>query len=200
MIFLFIFLSKCQYEIQKKYNAIWLKIFYHNSTSQIFFQNKTEALNCNLFHKYSILNEINNKFLINGKYEFLLEYPELIGYNRWFQTQNPLYQNDNNRIGYSSINLSWTGKYWEGLGLSNNEGTFLDGSNYLNYWWYSIGSINSDGGLNKFPGPAISNTIGYYVSYVYLWIRIDGTQFQIYSNFYQFNFKFFLNLIIFLFL
>ena len=190
MFFFFCIFLNSSYEIKEFNNAKWLKIFYHNSSSQIYFLNKQEALNCKTFHKYSILGEINNKFLINNKFEFLLEYPEILGFNRWTQSANPILQNDFSNLGYQGINISWSGQYWGGLALSSDEGTFLDGSISHIRWFYAIGCYTNTWYIGKFPGPATSSTY-FPVSYCYLWIRIDGTKFQINSQSKKSIFKIF---------
>ena len=194
----FVFFSICfsNYEIINKYNAKWLKVFYHNSSSKIFFLNSEEALNCNTFHKYSILNEINNNFLINNKFEFLLEYPELIGYNRWVQSTNPINQADSTIPGYNGIHIDWPGLSWGGLARSSSIYTLLDGNIGLLNWYFAVGSYTYESAPNKFPGPVI-NTNYLYVSYCYLYIRIDGTKFQIQSNYQKNPFPQFKFLIIF---
>ena len=184
----FVYFSFCysNYEIINKYNAKWLKIFYHNSSSQIFFKNSEEALNCNTFHKYSILNEINNNFLINNKFEFLLEYPELNGYNRWVQNTNPINQTDSIIPGYNGIHIDWSGVSWGGLARSSSIHTLLDGS--TNSWYFAIGAFTYQPTPDKFPGPVIGTNY-LFVSYCYLYIRIDGTKFQFQSNSQNFSFS-----------
>ena len=177
MFYFFFVFSKSFYEIKELYNAKWLKIFFHNSSNQTYFHNKQEALNSKSFQKFSILGEINNNFLNNNKFEFLLEYPEIIGYNRWTQVANPILQNDYSELGYEGINISWSGEYWGGLALSSVTDSFLDGSIFHSFWFYSIGCYSGWWSSNKFPGPATSST-RYAVSLCYLWIRIDGTNFQ----------------------
>ena len=184
---MFLFFLLSYYEIKYQYNAVWLKVFFHNSSSQIFFKNSSEALNSNTFHKFSILNEINNNFLINKKFEFLLEYPEVSGYNRWVQSINPIYQSDSTITGYLGIHISWSGRFWGGLSLGSGGYSFLDGSIRRPDWWFAIGSYISYGEINKYPGPAVSESSSSWhtVSICYLWIRIDGTKFKFESKPYK---------------
>ena len=170
-------------EIKRSYDATWLKIFYHNSSNQCFFANQNEALKCDTFQKFSILGDINENFLINGKYEFLLEYPEVIGYNRWVQNVNPIFQSDSSIPGYFGIQISWNTNYWGGLTKSSRSTwTLLDGSVGHSDWFYAIGSYVAYG-PSQFPGPNRA------VSLCYLWIRVDDTKYKIPSNLYQ-KFKF----------
>ena len=50
--------------------------------------NETEVHYIRSKHKYSLLNLINEDFLINGVYEFHLEYPQIPSYIRFNQTTN----------------------------------------------------------------------------------------------------------------
>ena len=185
-----IFLSLISYEIISKYNAKWLKIFYHYSGEGDSFKNKSEALKCNEKNKYSILNEINEIFLINNKFEFLLEYPELIGYNRWLQSSNPIFQQDSNALGYEGIDISWNVRNWCGLTLSSWTDSLLDGSHYDTWWFYAVGVYNLYSS-NRFPGPDIA------INEINLWIRIDGSKFNYFnSNLFKKNFKYFFNYLI----
>ena len=173
---------------QIKNNKNWLKIFYHNSSNGIYFNNLNETLNCNTEFKYSILYKINSSFKINGKFEFLLEYPELFpNYNHWTQVKNPLETfeiiDGNNDLGYEPIHIDWDAQYWGGLITSSRtSNTLLDGSVGNIKWHYSIGAINKDY-YPKFPGPGI------YIHEVILWIRIPN--FINSKNYQKFNFKIF---------
>ena len=182
MLFLLFQLISSKYEIKYLYNAKWLKIFFHNSSNQNFFLNQFEVLNCNSINKYSILNEINEKFKINNKFEFLLEYPNIIGYNRWVQNLNPINQTGSIVEGYEKIETSWEGPYWGGLAISSATTLcFIDGAVSKPDWWFVIGAYQSWGSTITFPGPRFNNPSDTYiaVSSTYLWIRIDGTNFDL---------------------
>ena len=153
-----------------EFNTLWLKIFHHKSFNNKYFKNSEEALKSNTSDLYSILYKINDSFKIGNYYEFLLEYPNHNGYNRWKQIQNPLEIIEKNDelpvLGYTPINITWNGLYWGGLVKSSYGSSLLDGStNAQNYWWYAIGSyLPYKGGI---PGPA--NII---VQETILWIKI----------------------------
>ena len=172
MIFLFFLIF---YITKDLYNAKWLKIFYHNSTGGIYFSNISHALKSDLPQLYSILGEINDNFKINGYFEFLLEYPEYSGYNRWKQQinpkDNPEFPNQQ-AIGYQEVSCSWKGQYFGGLVRSSRfSWTLLDGSTGYDNWYYAIGiyAPPSIYCYPKFPGPE-----GSYVFEAYLWIRINN--------------------------
>ena len=164
------FLSNNTY---KRYdNAYWMLIFYHNSSAGEFFLNEEEALFCHENHKFSILSHINDSYKFKGKFEYLLEYPELEGTNRWRQTNNPLFENENNSTyveGYESVNISFTSNGWSGLAKSTSINTLLDGSRLHNQWYYAIGAYNvSFSGIGPWlPGP------GMRVYICKLWIRVN---------------------------
>jgi len=166
--------QESHHEIVQKYGSTWLKVFYHDSTGENYFNNKDQGKYSFDVKKYSILSDINASFLINGLYEFLLEYPETPGYNRWRQKFDPLHSQENGVVaeGYDPIHISWTAYNWGGMFLHQNDRTLVDGC-YDGYWWYSLGTINNHY-KPGFPGP------GFAVTKCYMWVRIDGSSFQYY--------------------
>ena len=174
------------YEIKSTYDAHWLKIFYHNSSNGVYFNNSNDSIFIDTKQKYSILQKIDDSFKYNNKFEFLLEYPELSGYNRWRQNINPI--NDIEKLGispangYEPVQISWNLSIWGGLVKSIYTCSLLDGSVGATTWWFSIGCYYGCWTGEKFPGP---NSIE--VTQVYLWIRIkDFDPFQKISCKYPF--------------
>ena len=178
-------------------NKRWLKIFYHNVTGgeQFYFQSDEEALWSHTPQKYSILGLISDKFKINEYYEFLLEYPEIKGFNDWKQKIFPKDVDESKNIesGYTcdsseGCSCSWTGKFWKGLSRSYlSYLTFLDGSYNNENWWYSIGAKQGHANRIAFPGPVYEGyRDGKHVYEVVLWIRCSD---KIYSNFFCINYS-----------
>ena len=163
-------------------NRRWILVFYHNfSSDKDLFKNKTEALLTNQENKFSILGKIKPSFRINGRYEFLLEYPGIEGYfNHWSQTKNPVNAKPNEENGYKPINVSWEGLSWHGLSLSSSEGTLIDGSPYSGGWFYSIGLMknwfNMIPSFVDFPSLPEKEKEKYRTTQVKLWIRIYSEQ------------------------
>ena len=154
----------------------WLKVFYHDSSTSSFFSSYSEALSSKTQYKYSIIGEIDSKYQFNGKYEFLLEYPGIDGYNRWRQTYNPKDNPETSgqaAIGYEGVNISFPGRFWGGLVRSTNSNTAFEGSAGHANWWFAIGCYNPEVSPNLFPGPALSDTQYITVTKVFLWVRID---------------------------
>ena len=163
--------------------ARWARIFYHNNKQgTVFFTSLAECKNIQTEDKYSRLGLLDSgdTYKINGKYEFLLEYPiDAPGqYNRWRQTNAP--QNEyiaratagGQVTGYEAVHIDWTANYWGGLerfqeNASAFSTTWLDGSCGHGNWFYAIGAATSHGrGI-----PSYSST----ADVVELWIRIpDG--------------------------
>jgi len=154
-------------------------IFYHNSTGGVFFDSFSEAMNCDKDSRYSIFSLISHSFLTEGYYEFLLEYPETVGFNHWRQSLLPWNDNEvlgNKAQGYQGISISWNKNSWGGLVLSNNYfqpqnnmSTLLDGSAGTNDWWFSIGCVNPTIFFYPmYPGPGVT------INTTYLWLRIDN--------------------------
>jgi len=166
----------CVSETQIKHGCRWLKVFYHDSSTGIYFSSLSDALSCNTSYKFSILGSIDGQYQINGKFEFLLEYPDVEGYNRWKQTLNPKDNPESNgkqATGYEGISISFPGRYWGGLVKSSDPGTVFDGSAGNVNWWFAIGCKSSSWKPKLFPGPAISYTELIPVSKVILWVRND---------------------------
>jgi len=183
MILLYLFSICVCDEIKYAHGCVWLKIFYHDSTGGVFFTSYTEGESTNQPQKFSILKTIDDRFKYNNKFEFLLEYPEVSGYNRWRQSLNPLYDNEvanQKATGYEPISISWTGEYWGGLVRTTlSSASFpclIDGSAGNERWWYAIGLISPQFSPN-IPGPSYatsSNSI--LLKKVKLWVRIDNTK------------------------
>ena len=155
-----------------KLNCFWQLLYYHDYTTAMCWNSFDEAKNSLKKDKYSILYSLNEKYKINGEYEFLLEYPELTGYNHWCQTSSPLEEKETdsdgkqNATGYRVIQNSWTGEYFGGLVLSSNAQCLIDGSTYHSNTWYSIGRTEEYyGGV---PGPCKT------VQKTQLWIRVSN--------------------------
>ena len=167
-----------EYKIFDK--KIWAKIFYHNSQGYVFFTEEEAKFNIGDSKKFSLLKDID---LFKGTlpyYEFLLEYPELPGYQHWIQKTNPLLLTDVDDESYfKCINCSWE-TYFRGLFYSTDSPpkTFLEGDTRHNAdWRFAIGAYQAKQG-SKIPGPPTSLTDGNDVYEVRLWIRT-----QIHSSF-----------------
>jgi len=161
------------YETKNQYDCIWLKIFYHNSVGGVFFSNFSHGMFSLEPNLYSIFSLITDDFRIDGKFEFLLEYPGSSGYNRWRQSFLPWNNNEvsgKKAEGYENIYITWSGSDWGGLVKSNNGYglyTLIDGSAGKNLWHYAIGCISTRYSP-RFPGPN-----GGTVLECRLWIRMS---------------------------
>ena len=161
-------------------NKMWLLLFRHDMhEKEIYFSNENEFLFSNTKEKFSILGTLDDSFLINQKFEFLLEYPDVEGFNIWTQTINPLNAIPEQSNGYVPVKESFTENSWNGLSRSSSVNSFLDGSPTNETWFYAIGLKGS--WLEKsIPGPydlgqdKYSNNLAKYATYeVKLWIRIN---------------------------
>ena len=130
----------------QKYNASWLLLNYLNlNVKYEAWESLDEAKLSFKPYRYSILSYLTDKYKINGEFEFLLEYPEHNGYNRWYQTSNPLQENETvlstskKAEGYRPHTITWEDNYWGGLVSSSYDNVLLDGSTYHGYTFYSIG-------------------------------------------------------------
>lgn len=190
-------------EIIQKHNATWLKVFYHNSKSgTVLFLNNAEALHCETVDKFSVLDELENFRGKDGKFEFLLEYPDDYPneYNRWKQIDNPatvqdvaVSDPDSVQVnGYEEIHIDWNGRFWNGLRLSTNTYTLIDGSIGSDYWWYAIGANRTHTNGNDetgIPGPSLVPGKGTnidstpVIGRINLYVRLDNID----NNFNEFK-------------
>ena len=158
-------------------NFAWILVFYHNTTSGNYYnKNNNEVLHCKSKYKFSILGKLND-FKMNDGFEFLLEYPELSGYNHWYQSSNPVFSStvDN----YRNISISWNASSWYGLAKSNEAtATLIDGS--PTSWHYPIGVYYDWRERSKsLPGPyACSTRYQCEIHEVFLWTRVSNEKIQ----------------------
>ena len=155
---------------KEAYSAKWARIFYHNNKSGtvLFSSDKNEFLHCHTTDKISDLWALERFRGPDGKFELLLEYENISGYNRWKQTSD--FTKTTSIIGYEGINISWTGNNWGGLALSqDSSSTWVDGSPNSGggNWWYAIGCKAKHEG--SIPGPAAVTPYPFS-----LWVRTDN--------------------------
>ena len=169
----------------------WLKVVYHNSTNEVFFdKEKNEQLFIITREKYSILKYLDKIYRYNlNEYEFLLEYPNEEDiedeFNWWKQTKNPTESRHETDIGYEPINISWPGAYFGGLYLNENDrgtsASFLKGSNSSKFAHYAICAYHNYTYWNTFAGPKFESSTNpdkynqTFAKEVKLWIRIADT-------------------------
>ena len=144
-------------------------LFHHNTNKASLFTSKEEGMKVFDYNKgkYSIIYSLNSLYKIKGKYEFLLEYPELHKSNQWRQTHNPLHEQPAGKeaTGYDPINITMNNNLWGGLFRHGSPNVALLVGSYTSWWYFAIGAI-SDTYKPCFPGPDTSRKI------VYLWVKM----------------------------
>ena len=168
------FINQGLFYYTKNYEATWLLLNYINLNEKYEPWSSFDEANLSFKpYRYSILGLLSDKHKINSEYEFLLEYPEHNGYNRWYQELNPLYDIETapgtasqTAKGYRKHTLSWEDNYFSGLKRSCYSTPFLDGTRNSDYNFYSIGRID----LYKNYGLCSYIEIKTYISI--LWVRI----------------------------
>ena len=165
--------------------SLWARVFYHNCKEGAdLFTSLAQIKNVNTDTKYSKLSSLSNYKFSDGKYEFLLRYPNLSAtqYNRWKQTNNPCDEfittttaGDGTATGYTAVHIDWTGLYWGGLTRQNSDvntitDTYLSGSVGHDNWFYALGATSSWGiGIPAYlSGQNYANW-----GSVELWVRIN---------------------------
>ena len=166
-------------QLSRKYGALWQLIFYHDISGGLF--NNETALCNNEPKKFSTIGMITADFQHGGYYEYLLQYPEVPGYNRWKQKiaiADTTMEQKSDDIGYKKVHIDFGKLDWGGLSRSLSTCcTVFDGSpgigNANNWYWYAIGSTAYYSQKKLIPGPGNDEyPDGYTVNYVYLWIRV----------------------------
>lgn len=146
-------------------DATWLRVFHHNNLGgKELWDAISQAENSyDVLHRQSILSYLDNYKGKDG-FEFLLEYSDLNGYNRWIQSTNPLKSADVR--GYEVVSITWNASNWRGLAKSTSGKALLDGSPGNN-WFYAIGATTNFNGGIPGPGQAVTGSVD-------LWVRIDN--------------------------
>ena len=168
-------------EIKTFEGAEWAKVFEHNNHGgTILFSDVNEALHSETVDKYSRLYLLDSLENINGKYEFLLQYPDDAPalYNRWIQKNNPCNEYVTTTStgadfaeGYETVHIDWTSHFWGGMTRQNQSETsigncYLSGSVGHTNWFFAIGAHNKHGaGIPSYDSTA---------NRVQLWVRIDN--------------------------
>ena len=160
--------------VKYKLGVNWQLIFFHNSTGRVFFEkNSSDLLFCNKSQQFSNLGILTNNYKTKGFFEFLIEYPEINFIIHWKQKKNPVKASSN--VGFVPLRVDNNTAKFNGLALSSATSlTFLDGNIGSGDWHYAIGSYESWGGSERFPGPLLYNEDNnfYGISLVYMYVRI----------------------------
>ena len=166
-------------EIGKFNDSFWLKLFFHNCSGNVKFQDEREALHVNTEQKYSILGDINANMKTKGKYEFILEYPDNV-YYQWRQSSNPIkeieIEGKNEADGFEPIHqgsnqMNISGLVKTTIKIDNNyTNSFLNGEPGNGLWHFAVGMYK-----DTQPGFLNSDIPGYPngVKYETLWVKID---------------------------
>ena len=165
--------------------SLWARVFYHNCKEGAdLFTSLAQIKSVNTDTKYSKLSSLSNYKFSDGKYEFLLRYPNLSAtqYNRWKQTNSPCDEfittttaGTGTATGYTAVHIDWTEQYWGGLTRQNSDAstitnTYLSGSVGHVNWYYALGATSSWGiGIPAYlSGQDYANW-----GSVELWVRIN---------------------------
>ena len=145
--------------------ATWLRLFHHNVKKNVYWDSIAQSMidgGYDSLYKQSILYSLASFKNKNNEYEFLLEYSDLGGYNRWIQSSNPIEATEN-VAGYKAIKTTWNADSWYGLATSSSGNAKLDGTKGNNYY-YGIGLLK--------PYPVYSKI--YSKESTDLWVRVDN--------------------------
>lgn len=164
--------------IKFQHNALWARIYYHNSKSGTVFFSDSDWLKTKQEDKESYLYYLENLKNENNEFELLLQTNETKLYNRWKQTND--FTKPEKREGYIPIHIDFPGRdeaIFGGFRLTNSNATFIDGSLGSNWWFAICPKRKNQIGTPTFP---FTDTKGI----TELWIRIDNIKknFKMYKN------------------
>ena len=107
-------------------NSDWIEVVYHYNANgtKLFDKNVDLAANVvNDNYKFSLLSQLGS-LATNGTYEFILQYTDRNGVQRWSQTSNPA--TSTTVSGYTAISTGLgTSQGWAGLARSSSTGNTL---------------------------------------------------------------------------
>ena len=151
-------------------DAKWVMIFHHKYPSGGLFSDE-ECLKSLHKHKFNVIGSINDRFKINSKYYFLIEYPSRGDYLQWEQSKEITHDESVDATVYNESFISFYG-----LGSSYDTAkTCYDGTpgdHKTDQWWYSIGTKNGYNSTVAIPGPcSVRECIP--LNEVNLWIKFD---------------------------
>ena len=174
--------QKNGYQILEINCTQWIRIFHHHST-KLFDKNKERAKEQIFFINegalFSVLGYIDEKFQIDGVFNFLFhfpnDYPE--DYFYFNQSSNPFTSTTVSHFSNKVIldHCEYINKVeckFTGLAISTSEYTYLDANSHSAYYWFSIGqNANYQNKIGSIPGPPCNDeNLG--VSTTNLWMRI----------------------------
>lgn len=147
--------------------ATWLRIYHFNNLNgTIYWDARAQVLSStgyNSIHKKSLLDYLD-KFLMNNKYELLLEYPEYSNtkYIRWTQTSD--FTESSTISGYKLVKNTFNTSNFNGLKLSGTTNALVTTGDNKHY---EIGSYNNGStGVYGFNDELIGSSVD-------LWVRIQ---------------------------
>ena len=175
-------------------NNVFLKVFEHKNLPSVYFNDSSEVLHSDISDKYSILSELSDSERDSDfKFTFVLYYPELLTYNYWQQSNNPINETDKvtsgnslyNVTGYRPIRLLANRQYnsctFGGLLLSSLQAyTYLDGCPGGNNWFFSIGRYHSID--SRWPHYYLMPSNDLAVSEVSLWVKVSKNKFELFDS------------------
>ena len=198
-------IQRLQNRYYKVFNeTIWILLLRQNSEDNIPFSSLNDAMYSPHDDKrYSILSTINNnshQLRVDGKFEFLIEYPGYHkGYNQWRQTNYLLEETDTDNyvLGFeelhTDLNLfdkSDRNTLWKGLSISSYSKTLLDGTMTLGNWNFAFGVVELMN--NEYIPTNINNGSKEEL----LWIRIPSISYlYLITSTYQYHFSFSIKII-----
>jgi hypothetical protein len=118
---------------------------------------------------YSILDQLDDSYRVEGKFAFRLRWPQTEGSKDqiWKQTSNPVTKKSRGVDGYEPVSIAYTGSGWGGLEYNTGSSSVLDGNVDHSNWHYAVGSAKMYYcGIPGFAG---------CVTQVELWVRDKAT-------------------------
>lgn len=178
-------------QTMKKDGKTWARVLYQDISGNTNYFNTSTIYNANQAGMFSCLGQLEKFRGADGKFTFMLEYPDATGSlagltNVWKQSSNPVTQQITNEgasgvdaVGFEAINYPMTTPdYGRGIEF-NGISSALDGAVGHGNWWLACGIMNTSYAPTNtaakpytMPGP-ISSSGSQGVSKCALWVAVD---------------------------
>ena len=184
----------------------WVKLLYHDIRKGDQFENEKQALHyINESNKniYSVIDDFKRYPRIDGKYEFIVDYPEINKYFQWKQNRFPLFEQDyiNKTSVDGTVNIYPPGESFHGLARSLNwsdncQSCLFDNEIGSKGFFGCVALMSCREGWDHSKIPGIKNNEVYVMNF---WMRIKDSslctrEFK-HCRIYNYNLIFFIALI-----
>ena len=168
-------MEKVHGNFKRLYGKHWLKVFYHNISVGFFTKDECNET-FSRSGKYNFLYKINELFLINDVYEFMIEYPK--SYNFVWQQKylptNLTKETTDDVEGLKILKNKGDFTQFRGLSISKRDSSCFDADKReVGNYRFSIGTISHSS--QAIPAAVFAGNKVTDSNEVYLWVRVPAS-------------------------